>query len=136
MRLIRLAFVTILALILIAVALANRQLITISLLPADLASYLGGSWSLTLPAFLALFLAILFGVLVGFIWEWLREASLRAEAKRRAAHVAQLEHEVAALRRTHAAPKDDVLAILEQPRNPATTGGAPADARPALPARG
>ena len=129
MRLFRLAFVVILALVLIGVALANRQAVTVSLFPADLAPYLGGSWALTMPVFLALFVAILFGVLIGFVWEWLREASLRAEANRRAQHVARLEREVAELRRAHAAPQDDVLAILEQPRAPAEGTQPPALAR-------
>lgn len=112
MRAIRLVFVLLVAVILIGVALANRQMITVSLFPAQFGQYLGGSWSLTMPAFLALFLAILFGVLIGFIWEWMREASLRAEASRRAHDVARLEREVQQLRQDHAAPKDEVLAIL------------------------
>lgn len=113
MRVIRLAFVILLAVILISIAMANRGMITIGLLPANLGQYLGGTWSVTLPAFLALFLAILFGVLIGFIWEWLRETSIRVEARRRANEVARLEREVAQLRDAHAAPSDDVLAILD-----------------------
>lgn len=123
MRVIRLAFVIVLAVILIGIALANRQMITVSLFPANFGQYLGGGWSLTVPAFLALFLAILFGVLIGFIWEWLRESSQRAEANRRAHELARLEREVAQLRQTHAAPKDDVLAILDAPR-PVSNAGA------------
>ncbi len=124
MRVIRLAFVILLAIVLIGIALANRQMITVSLFPANFGQYLGGTWSLTMPAFLALFLAILFGVLIGFVWEWMREASLRNEAGRRAHEVARLEREVADLRQTHAAPRDEVLAILDAPKpsKPATGG--------------
>ena len=69
-----------------------------------------------MPAFVALFLAMVFGVLVGLVWEWLREAHLRAESKTRAHNLAVLEREVGDLRRTHAAPKDEVLAILDEAR--------------------
>ena len=131
MRAIRLVFVLLVAVILIGVALANRQMMTVSLFPAQFGQYLGGSWSLTVPAFLALFLAVLFGVLVGFIWEWLREASLRAQASRHAQAVTRLEREVQQLRQAHAAPRDEVLAILG--KSPAPTSGTavavPADPR-------
>ena len=121
MRAIRLAFVIILAVILIGIALANRQLITVGLFPAQFGQYLGGTWSLTMPAFIAFFLAIMFGVVVGLIWEWLREAGLRAESSRRAAELARLEREVGHLRKTHDAPRDEVLAILDGSK-PRTSG--------------
>lgn len=124
MRAIRLAFVILLAIILIGVALANRQMISVGLFPAQFGQYLGGSWSLTMPAFIAFFVAIMFGVVIGLIWEWLREAGLRAESSRRAAELARLEREVGHLRKTHAQPRDEVLAILDNaPRKPASTSG-------------
>ncbi|SIQ64630.1 Protein of unknown function [Paracoccus thiocyanatus] len=120
MRAIRLFFFVILAAVLMLLAAANRDLVTISLLPQALAPFAGGQWSLTMPAFVALFLAMVFGVLVGLVWEWLREAHIRAESSRRAHDLAQLQREVGDLRRTHAAPRDDVLAILdESARKPA-----------------
>lgn len=125
MRAIRLAFVILLAIVLIGIAMANRGLVTISLFPANFGQYLGGSWSLTMPIFLALFLAILFGVLVGFVWEWLRESAIRAEASRKAGQVQRLEREVAQLRDRHAAPRDEVLAIVDGP-NPPALSSAPA----------
>lgn len=115
MRAIRLAFVILLAIILIGIAMANRGMVMISLFPANFGQYLGGTWSLTMPIFLALFLAILFGVLVGFIWEWLRESAIRADANRKAAEVQRLEREVAHLRNQHAAPRDEILAIVDGP---------------------
>ena len=71
---------------------------------------------------------MVFGVLIGLIWEWLREAHLRAESKARAQDLARLQREVGDLRRTHAAPKDEVLAILDDapargPRNTAPGRG-------------
>lgn len=113
MRAIRLIFFVVLAIVLILVATANRDPITVGLMPQGIAEFTGRDWSLTMPGFLALFLAMVFGVLVGLIWEWLREAHMRAESKSRAQDLARLQREVGDLRRTHAAPKDEVLAILE-----------------------
>lgn len=129
MRAIRVFFFVILAVVLILVAAANRGAMTVSLMPEALAPFAGGQWSLTMPAFMALFLAMVFGVLVGLVWEWLRESGLRAESSRRAQNLADLEREVGHLRKTHAAPRDEVLAILDdagrQPAASATTLPAP-----------
>ncbi|RCW88909.1 lipopolysaccharide assembly protein LapA domain-containing protein [Paracoccus lutimaris] len=125
MRTIRIFFVVTLAIVLILVATANRAPVTVSLLPENIAAFTGRAWTVTLPAFLALFLAMVFGVLVGLVWEWLREAHLRAESKTRAHDLARLQREVGDLRRTHAAPKDEVLAILDEAgaRKPAPASG-------------
>ena len=113
MRFIRLLFVALLAVILIAIALANRGAVTVRAFPAGFEQYLGFDWQINLPLFLVIFLAIVFGIVVGFIWEWLREAHIRSEASRRTAEVARLEREVGALRDQHKAPRDEVLAILD-----------------------
>ena len=125
MRTIRIFFVVILAIVLILVAAANRAPVTVGLLPETIAAFTGRAWTLTMPAFVALFLAMVFGVLVGLIWEWLREAHMRAESKSRAQDLARLQREVGDLRRTHAAPKDEVLAILDEAgaRKPAPASG-------------
>ena len=125
MRTIRIFFVVILAIVLILVSAANRAPVTVGLLPETIAAFTGRAWTLTMPAFVALFLAMVFGVLVGLVWEWLREAHLRAESKTRAHDLARLQREVGDLRRTHAAPKDEVLAILDEAgaRKPAPASG-------------
>ncbi|TRW95749.1 LapA family protein [Paracoccus sp. M683] len=126
MRFIRLMFVVLLAILLIAVALANRDMVTLNAFPANFGQYLGGTWSLNLPLFLVIFLAIAFGVVIGFVWEWLREAHIRRESRQRASQVAQLEREVSHLRDNHAGPRDDVLAIVDRPRSaPQGTGNPP-----------
>ncbi|MFN3526224.1 MAG: lipopolysaccharide assembly LapA domain-containing protein [Paracoccus sp. (in: a-proteobacteria)] len=125
MRYLRLMFVVLLALILVAVALANRGMVTLSLFPANFGQYLGGQWSLDLPLFLVILLTFALGMLSGLIWEWLREAHIRREARAREAQVVRLESEMDRLRDRHAAPRDEVLAILDapsgkQPQTPAT----------------
>lgn len=124
MRLIRLSFVVLLAIILIAVALANRDVVTLNAFPANLGQYLGGQWAISLPLFLVIFLAFALGMLAGLIWEYLREAHIRREARRRSGEVQRLEQEVNHLRDRHANPRDEVLAILDQPKT-ARDSGAP-----------
>ena len=131
MRTIRISFIVILAMVLILVATANRTPIQVGMLPESIAKFTGSPWTVTLPTFLALFLAMVFGVLVGLVWEWLREGHLRAESRTRAHNLALLQREVGDLRRTHAAPRDEVLAILDDapargPRNTAPAANLPA----------
>ncbi|MBU2958622.1 LapA family protein [Paracoccus sp. 1_MG-2023] len=126
MRFIRLIFVAILALVLVAVALANRQPVLLKAFPADMGRFLGGSWALELPLFLIIFVAFAVGMLAGLIWEWLREAHYRRAAKRGNVEVNKLESEVDHLRERHKAPKDDVVAILEAPSAPKSRTSLPA----------
>ncbi len=109
MRLIRYAFLAGLAIILIAVALANRGFVTLRVLPDDMAGVLGYQWSISLPLFLVIFASIVAGVAIGFVWEWLREHKHRAEARQR------LEREVDRLSDASSESGDDVLAMLEGP---------------------
>ncbi|MDZ7905368.1 MAG: LapA family protein [Cypionkella sp.] len=114
MRYLRLFFLLVLALVLISLAMANRSLVTVSALPADFAALLGGNWALELPMFLVIFAAIAVGLLIGFVWEWLREHKHRATAAKSTKAVTKLERELAAMRDAHALPKDDVLALLDK----------------------
>lgn len=116
MRFLRLLFVTLLAIVLIAVALANREMVVLNAFPANFGQYVAGTWSIRLPLFLVIFLAMALGVAIGLIWEWLRETHIRREARQRSEQVARLEREVGQLRENHAAPRDEVLAIVDGPR--------------------
>lgn len=121
MRFLRLIFVIALAAILVAVALANRETVTLSAFPANFGQYLGGRWAVDLPLFLVIFLAFAVGMLAGLVWEWLRESHIRRQARLHADRAVRLENEVDHLRHRHAAPKDDVLAVIDRPKTqPAT----------------
>ena len=133
MRYLRMIFVAVLAIALVTVSLANRQVVQVSLLPGQFASYVGHSWSAGMPLFLVIILALLAGMILGVIWEWLREAHLRQESARRASALTRLEHEVGGLRITHAAPRDEVLAILDAPRPAGNAAPAKGAATQALP---
>ncbi len=136
MRAIRTVFLLILAVILVVLALANRQPVTLSLKFTD---YLPGP-SVTLPLFLVVVLALMAGIAIGLIWEWLRESRQRSEAASLAREVANLQREVQGLRDDHAAPADEVLAILDASVRsspvPSVQGGGLSQPGPSVPAKG
>lgn len=134
MRYVRMLLVALLAIILVGVALANRQLVTVSLFPGRLDRYMGGDWQVQMPLFLVIILALLAGMILGLIWEWMRETAVRQESARRAHDLQVLEREVRGLRVTHHAPRDEVLAILDAPRPGPAPAPTPAAANTALPA--
>ncbi len=113
-RTLRLLFLACLGLLLLTVALANRAPVEVRFLPGDLATLTGLSWSTELPLFLIIFAGIVAGVLIGFVWEWFREARYRGTASTKAREVARLERELAVLKDSASVPKDDVLALLEK----------------------
>lgn len=112
MRTIRYIFLIAIAVVLITVAVANRGPLTLRVLPENLEGVLGFSWQITLPAFVILLGAVLVGLLIGFVWEWLREHKHRVAATQERRERERLETEVKKV-----APKqdkgDDVLALLE-----------------------
>lgn len=116
-RSLRLLFLGLLALALIAVAIANRDPVTVQLLPADLAALTGLTFAMEMPLFLVIFAAVIAGVLVGFVWEWFREAGIRGHASTKSREVTRLERELAVLRdEKGTAPQDEVLALLDRPK--------------------
>jgi lipopolysaccharide assembly protein A len=114
MAYLRYAVLTLVAIAFVTLALANRALVTVQLLPDTLASLLGFNLGFTLPLFMVLGLAIALGLMLGFVWEWLREHSYRAEAARARREADALRAQVAQVEQTNpAARKDEVLALLD-----------------------
>jgi lipopolysaccharide assembly protein A len=104
----------VLAIVFVTLAVANRTLVTVQLLPDTLAALLGFNIGFTLPLFMVLGLAIALGLMLGFVWEWLREHSYRAEAARARREADTLRAQVAEVEKTTpSARKDDVLALLD-----------------------
>ncbi|MDJ1009298.1 MAG: lipopolysaccharide assembly protein LapA domain-containing protein [Paracoccaceae bacterium] len=108
----RVGFLLALAIVLITVALANREAVTFALLPGDVSGLLGFSWSVTLPLYGLIFIAIVAGILIGFVWEWLREHRFRSTAARERRARERLEREMRDLK-VDEAKGDDVLALLD-----------------------
>ncbi|WP_299732731.1 LapA family protein [uncultured Tateyamaria sp.] len=114
MRYIRYACIAVFAIALIAVALANRGPVTLKLLPDEIAGLFAVAPTVQLPLFLVIFGGILTGLLVGFIWEWMREYAVRAENARNAREVRRLEREVKRLKSEKHEGQDEVLALLDE----------------------
>lgn len=112
MRYLRYAFLAALGVVLVTVALANRDSVTLHLLPPELAGFLGFSWAVSLPLFIVIFLGIVAGIFVGFIWEWLREYRQRSEAQQHRREKDRLAREVERLKGP-SGEQDDVLALLD-----------------------
>ena len=118
MRYIRYFVLAAIAVCLITVALANREVVTLKLLPQGLADLLGYSVegnSVSLPLFVVIFGGLIGGILLGFVWEWLREHKHRAEAAHQRREKEKLAREMAKLK-SDTGPKDEVLALLEEAR--------------------
>lgn len=114
MRTIRYVFLAALAVALITIALANRAVVTLNLLPAELAEYLGVGYSISLPLFIVIFGAIIAGLLIGFIWEYMREHKHRAAATMHRREKDKLAREVSKLKVAKAKDEgDEVLALLD-----------------------
>lgn len=119
MRYIRYAFLATLGFVLVSVAFANRGSVNLSLMPEAFERAIGLSYSIELPLFVVIFGAIISGLLIGFVWEWLREYKHRAEAARKTQEVQVLNRQLKREQRRNeaeapSAQKDDVLALLDK----------------------
>ena len=85
-----------LAIVIIAFAVANRQIVTVSLDPF---SSEHPASSLTLPLFALILVLLIAGVLIGGVAAWLRQAKWRRVARRLEREMQELRGEVASLKR-------------------------------------
>ncbi|MEL0436750.1 LapA family protein [Phycobacter sp. K97] len=113
MRYIRYAILGTLGIILVSVCLANRSAVELKLMPTALAELVGWNPSITLPLFVVVLGGIAVGLVVGFIWEWLREHKHRREAGQHSREVKKLSREVQKLKKQKHEGKDEVLALLD-----------------------
>ncbi|NNE52021.1 MAG: DUF1049 domain-containing protein [Sulfitobacter sp.] len=114
MRYVRYLCIAIFAVALISVALANRMMVPLKVLPDEVAGWFAVTPSVELPLFIVILGSIVAGLLVGFIWEWIREHGERAEKARLARETRRLEREVARLKGEKHQGKDEVLALLDE----------------------
>ncbi len=114
MRYIRYASIAIFAVALILIAVANRGMVSVKILPAGVAKYSALNPSYEVPLFVIMFGGILSGLIIGFIWEWIREAKERAAAARQAREMQQLRAELRRLKGETHEGNDEVLAILDR----------------------
>ena len=114
MRYIRYGFLGILGIVLVSVSLANRQIVELKLMPDVFAELLGFNLSTSLPLFIVVLGGVVAGLVIGFLWEWLREHKHRRDATVKTGEVRKLEREVKKLKKKQNEGKDDVLALLDE----------------------
>ena len=114
MRYIRYASIAVFALALILIALGNRNMVKVKVLPDELSGLAALNPSYELPLFVVIFGGILLGLIIGLIWEWIREHGERAEAARKARELSALRAEGRRLKGEKRKDKDEVLAILDE----------------------
>ena len=114
MRFIRYAFMAVLAMALVAVAFGNRDVVTLRLLPSELDNLVGFAWTVELPLFIVIFAGVIAGLLISFVWQAIREISMRSEVSRHKNEARELKQEVRKLKTEPTAPQDEVLALLEE----------------------
>ena len=113
MRLIRTLFLLCLATLLFLLSIANSEKVTVYFLPENLTSLLGIKISINIPLFLIFFSGIFIGLVIGFVWEWLREYKFRVEANNYQKRLFRAETELSELNAKEN-KKDDVLTLLEK----------------------
>jgi uncharacterized integral membrane protein len=85
-----------LAVVIIAFAVANRQIVTVSLDPLSAEH---PAASLTLPLFALVIVLLVVGVLIGGVAAWLRQSKWRRTARRLEREITDLHTEIEALKR-------------------------------------
>ena len=115
MRYLRYVFLIAVGFCLLVVALANRGVVGIKLLPEEMAAYpyIGQPFQYEVPLFMIIFASIAVGLLIGFVWEWFREHKHRADARIQRREKEKLARQVRGMRAEKSEGKDEVLALLE-----------------------
>lgn len=113
MRFIRYIFLVAVGICLVIIALANRSIVSLSLMPPELAGVFGLSGSVSMPLFLVIFLGVLAGLLIGFVWEYLREFKMRSDLNTKKRELHRMERQVRVLKEKTGEGKDDILALIE-----------------------
>lgn len=115
MRYIRYICIAVFAIALVSACLANRDFVTIKVLPDELAGLFAVNPQMSLPLFVVIIGGILVGLFVGFVWEWLREHGIRSDASKKAKEIRRLEREIRRLKSEKVENQgDDVLALLDE----------------------
>ena len=112
MSYLKVIFLAILGIVLVTLCLANTAMVELKVLPRALTSLFGFQERIYMPLFAVILVSIALGILIGFVWEWLREWRIRRTAERRTREVRALEQENRKLR-VEVGEEDDVIALIE-----------------------
>jgi len=114
MKYIRYTFGVIIAIFLIIVGVANRDMVTLRAIPEALAVPLGISPDIQMPLFMSIFIGVAIGLLIGFFWEWVREHHIRVDVRDKSREVIALNREIKTLKSEKYAGKDEIVALLDK----------------------
>jgi uncharacterized integral membrane protein len=103
-RTISILIVVPLTVIIVAFAVTNRQLVTVSFDPF---SSTNPAYAATLPLFVLIFVLMIFGVLIGGVAVWIRQTKWRRTARKLDGEVRTLHQEMDAIRRRFAAGQQE-----------------------------
>ncbi|MEL6126958.1 MAG: LapA family protein [Pseudomonadota bacterium] len=110
-RYIRLLLLLVIAVAMVLLAIANREFVTVEMVPSQFAAV--AQYSIDVPLFVLMFAMATGGFVIGWSWEYLREWRLRSESSQRKRQVEKLETEVSTLKKRTGTEEDDVLALLK-----------------------
>ncbi len=113
MRYISYVFYGSLTIVLVLIAIANRSMTELNLVPDEL-EFFGFNFSISLPVYVIFFGGIIFGAMIGFVWEWLREHKHRAEVVRKRNELRRTKRELRKIKGEKYEGQDDVLALLDE----------------------
>jgi lipopolysaccharide assembly protein A len=109
MRTIKLILLALILIAIVLLALANREIVTVQLLPEPLDQVVAAS--VDVPLFVVGLVSILVGMVLGYILEWLREYKYRRRAAQKSREAEQLSRELDRVKKS-GKPEDDVLALI------------------------
>lgn len=116
MKTIRYGFWAIVGLCLILVGLANRGIVTVRAMPEAFSDFLAISPDIEVPLFMVILISVGVGLMIGFLWEWVREHRIRVNARSNSRENAALKREVAQMKAEKARDNgDEILALLDTP---------------------
>lgn len=107
-----------LAVVIIAFAVANRQMVTVSFDPTSSAN---PAYAVPLPLFVLIFILLILGVIIGGIAAWLRQSPWRRTARKLDADVRALHDELETIRRRFGTqapsvqPEDGTTPVIPPP---------------------
>ena len=89
----------------------------IRILPSELEGFLGGGMVFSIPIFVLFLCGVIFGLFVGFVWEWIREMKHRSASSRKSKELAKVENELSQLKRESGQNEDEIMLLLNNKAN-------------------
>ena len=89
----------------------------IRVLPSELEGFFGVGMIFSIPIFVLFLCGIVFGLFIGFVWEWIREMKHRSASSRKSKELAKVENELSQLKRESGQNEDEILLLLNNKAN-------------------